>query len=95
LHCLACHGSRGKGDGPLLEQAREEGLDVTAPNFSHPEVLRERTDSDLLRYASSGVFHGKIPLEVNQHSWWHGPLNSEEEQALVLYLRTLAISGPR
>ena len=90
LHCLACHGPRGKGDGPLME-----GRAVQAPNLALPETLRERTDSDLLRYASSGVFHGHVDLDLEQHRWWHGQLNADEQQALVLYIRSLAVGGPR
>lgn len=91
LHCVACHGTRGKGDGPRLQQAREEGMEIACPDFSKPDYALNKTDAELLEYANSGLYHGKIPLEPEQHGWWHGPLSVDEKQALLLYLRTLSM----
>lgn len=91
LHCLACHGPRGAGDGPRLVQAREDGLNIDAPDFSRPGYARHKTDDELREFAESGIYHGKLSLDPQQHRWWHGPLSEEESSALVLYLRCLSI----
>jgi mono/diheme cytochrome c family protein len=88
LHCLACHGPRGKGDGPRLQGA--ESL-KTAPNFNKAEYFRNKTDDELETWAQSGVYHSGLPLDPNQSNWWHGPLNPDEIRAILLYLRSLPL----
>lgn len=88
LHCLACHGPRGKGDGPRLQSGE---TDKVVPNFSKDQYFRNKTDDELETWSQSGVYHSGLPLEPNQSTWWHGPLNPDEVQALVLYLRSLGL----
>ncbi len=88
LQCIACHGSRGKGDGPASLAPETE---KKAPDFSRPGAFRNRTDEDLESWAQSGIYHSGFPIDANQSKWWHGPLNADEMPALILYLRSLSL----
>lgn len=45
VRCLACHGPKGKGDGPLLEGLTTGGSNlVVLPDFSDYEFVRGRSD---------------------------------------------------
>lgn len=88
LQCVACHGTRGKGDGPALRDVESE---VKPADFSRPDVFRNKTDEDLARWADSGIYHSGLPIDANQSKWWHGPLNADEMPALLLYLRSLSL----
>jgi mono/diheme cytochrome c family protein len=86
LHCVACHGPRGKGDGPRMQSSDGE---KAPPNFSKAEYFRNKTDDELETWAQSGVYHSGLPIDTNQSSWWHGPMNPDEIRAILLYLRSL------
>lgn len=92
LHCLACHGPRGEGNGPRMQQARDEGLTtLEAGNFASPQLMNRLTDDQIHEYAQSGLYHSKISFPPEQNPWWHRPLNSGELQALTLYVRSLSL----
>lgn len=84
LQCIACHGSKGKGDGPVMQGKK-------LPDFSKADAFRYKTDEDLEGWAQSGVYHAGITLDPDTSRWWHGPLNAEEIPALILYLRSFAL----
>lgn len=88
LQCVACHGSRGRGDGPAMQSLEGE---KKPPDFSRPDAFRSQTDEDLERWAESGIYHSGFPVDANQSKWWHGPLNVDEKPALILYLRSLSL----
>lgn len=90
-HCLACHGLRGKGDGPRLEAAREDGFRFSMTDFSKPDGLRQRSDEEIAEFAGSGVYHGHVPMSPEENPWWHRPLDKAEVQAVTLYLRCLPL----
>ena len=89
LQCVACHGSRGKGDGPTTRSLEAE---KKPPDFSRPDAFRSKTDEDLESWAQSGIYHSGLPVDANQSKWWHGPLNADEMPALILYLRSLSLT---
>lgn len=88
LQCLACHGARGRGDGPTT-QAREG--EKRPPDFTRANYYHDKTDEELAEWAQSGVYHSGLPMDANQSRWWHGPLNVEELPALILYLRAFSL----
>lgn len=88
LQCVACHGARGKGDGPATLALETE---KRPPDFSRPDAFRNKTDEDLETWAQSGIYHSGFPIDANQSKWWHGPLNADEMPALILYVRSLPL----
>ncbi len=88
LQCIACHGARGRGDGPTVKALEP---DKKPPDFSRPDAFRNKTDEDLESWAESGIYHSGLPIDANQSKWWHGPLNADEMPALILYLRSLPL----
>ena len=88
LQCVACHGTRGKGDGPTVNVLEPE---KRPPDFSRADAFRSKTDEDLEAWAQSGIYHSGLPIDTNQSKWWHGPLNADEMPALILYLRSLTM----
>lgn len=92
LHCLACHGPRGKADGPRLQNLPAEFGSLKPADFSRREQMRTVTDEHLEKYAQSGIYHSRLVEAPEQMPWWHTPLNPEEIQALILYLRSLSLT---
>ena len=90
LQCLACHGPRGRGDGPTIKGAN---LEKKPADFSQSDYFFHKTDEDLTGWAQSGVYHSGLPLDPGQGDWWQGPLNADEMPALLLYLRSLPLRG--
>jgi len=91
LHCMACHGPRGKGDGPRLQQVRAGGKNVNPGDFSQRDFMRGMTDERLEEYAQSGIYHSRTNEVPEQNPWWHTPMNQDEIQALTLYIRSMAL----
>jgi copper transport protein len=78
-NCIQCHGTAGKGDGPLAAGLRPPPLDLTVHVPLHP-------DQDLVGFISNGVSRTAMPAFGSQFS-------EEEIQAVVNYLRELAKEG--
>ncbi len=77
-HCLACHGQKGKGDGPTAGKLEKHPRDLSSPR------LWEQSDGALLWKVTEG--HQPMPTFKN--------LTSDEERWPVInYIRTLA-PGP-
>jgi mono/diheme cytochrome c family protein len=74
-HCLACHGKKGKGDGPTADKLEKHPSDLSDPK------LWEQSDGALLWKVTEG--HKPMPTFKN--------LTSDEERwPLINYIRTLA-----
>lgn len=74
-HCLACHGKKGKGDGPTAGKLEKHPRDLSNPK------LWEQSDGALLWKVTEG--HKPMPTFKN--------LTSDEERwPLINYIRTLA-----
>lgn len=74
-HCLTCHGTKGKGDGPTASKLEKRPGDLSIPK------LWEQSDGALLWKVTEG--HTPMPKFRN--------LTSDEERwPLVNYIRTLA-----
>lgn len=93
IHCMACHGSRGEGDGPFIlgmttGDAGIKGL--KPPNLAAYRFFRERSDADLEELISQGSHHSG--LEPADSNWWQRQMKAQEMEALIFYLRTLPLN---
>ncbi len=79
-HCLACHGSGGRGDGP-----EAAALTVPAANF-HRFKSFLKSDEELLRTIEHGVVFS--PMHA-----WYGQLTETEMQDVLAYIRLLVQQG--
>ena len=73
--CTMCHGTRGDGQGDLVERLR-----LTMPDFTSVETQAGRTDGELFYILSKG--HGSMPGQ-------EGRLKAEERWSMIRYIRTL------
>lgn len=80
-HCLRCHGTSGKGDGPDAPS-----LIVRPANFHSPES-RSKSDSEL----RSAIIWGFAFSPM--HGWWDR-LSKEEMRDVISYIRRLAPFQP-
>jgi mono/diheme cytochrome c family protein len=92
LYCLACHGSNGVGDGPLVEEAANAMALEHAPPHFDASFFKNRTDAQLAELAQRGPGHAHMGFEADQATWWHRPLSAAELQSLIFYLRALALA---
>ena len=93
IHCLACHGSRGDGDGPFLEGLRQSGTVLAEPPvFSKRDALQEHSNQSLERLIRKGIKH--TGLSAREDSWWHRQMEPSEIDALIFYLRSLPLAEP-
>lgn len=89
LHCVACHGAAGRGDGPFVEAAS-----ITTPaTLAQASYYADKTDQMLARWVDSGLEHAGLKGAVE--SWWNRKLDPAEKAALILYLRCLPLGQPR
>lgn len=82
-HCVACHGSDGRGQGPLA--ARQS---VWPPNFTSP-LLWRRADGELLW----AILHDGRAVESGQGQRPHGQadrLSSDDAWALIDFMKARA-----
>ncbi|MGE0494097.1 MAG: c-type cytochrome [Vulcanimicrobiota bacterium] len=91
IHCLACHGTTGKGDGPFLQGLGASGtLTNQPPSLAVYEFFYDRSDKQLEGPVKSGITHSGLKTENT--SWWHRALDDEEVRSLIFYLRSLPMS---
>jgi mono/diheme cytochrome c family protein len=78
--CAMCHGEKGDGKGEVVEE-----MQLSAPDFTKPEVLGKRTDGDLFAIISAGseAMPGQGSRMTDNHKW-----------NLVNYLRELSGKVP-
>jgi mono/diheme cytochrome c family protein len=79
-HCLACHGTGGRGDGPEAAALR------VAPTNFHSFSSYLKSDEDLLRTIEQGVVFSPM------HSW-QGRLSETARQDVLAYIRLLVQQG--
>lgn len=92
VHCLACHGNRGEGDGPFLQglalgQGGVQG--IKAPNLAAYRFFRERTDAQLEDLLSKETHHSGL---TSGSTWWQRQMSPQEFESLIFYLRTLPLN---
>ena len=80
-NCANCHGSTGKGDGPLAGALQPRPVDLTIHVPQHP-------DAQLREWIENGVPRTAMPA-------WKGQFTEDEVQAIVNYLRQLAEEGAK
>lgn len=80
LRCQACHGDRGRGDGPLAVALEPKPADLLLHAPQH-------TPGELFYFISEGVPGSAMPA-------WKGALSETERWQLVHYLMTLAAPAP-
>ena len=79
-HCTACHGSSGKGDGPIALQWTRLPRDLT-----HPERQARLTDGEIFTKISEGHRHeGEVIMPGLA-----GRLGADDRWRIVLHVRTL------
>jgi mono/diheme cytochrome c family protein len=76
-NCIPCHGSGGKGDGPISNSLNPRPHDLTGKTVS------EQTDGALYYRISNG--HSSMPTFKNT-------LSSMERWQLVIYVRSLELT---
>ena len=76
-HCLSCHGTSGRGDGPAATSLR-----VAPANFQRFGSFM-KSDEELLRTIEHGVVFSPM------HSW-RGQLTDEEMLDVLTYVRFLS-----
>lgn len=79
-YCYLCHGSNGKGGGPLAKSLKISPADLTSD-----ERLGKRSDRDLLLLIQGNSPHGNLK-DMPQ---WGRVLPEPQIQSLVSYLRFL------
>lgn len=85
-HCVACHGSDGKGNGPfaakLVESAKVKPRDLTDGVY-----FKDRKDSDLFATISLGGGHFKKAVQMPA---WTQTLSPEQIKSLIAYIRSIS-----
>ncbi len=78
--CVACHGAKGMGNGPVAEETK---MDPKPRNFTNPEFQRLRTDGELFWVLK----HGSHNTEMMRMDFF---FTDEELWRLISYIRSLA-----
>jgi mono/diheme cytochrome c family protein len=93
IHCLACHGPKGEGNGPFIQglTTGEAGIPgLNPPNLAEYRFFREKTDADLEELISRGTHHSG--LKSAGSTWWQRQMKPSEMESLIFYLRTLPLN---
>jgi cytochrome c6 len=75
--CLACHGPKGKGDGPMGEVLTPRAADLTS------QKTRDKSDTDLLKIIRDGTRNSVMPPYKHR-------LTRDELRGMVAYVRSLS-----
>ncbi len=83
-HCVECHGSSGKGDGPAAALLTPRPRDFTTGKFKirTTESGSLPTDEDLIRSVADGLSGSAMPA-------WRGILSDADIRASVDYIKTM------
>ena len=84
-HCVECHGSTGKGDGPAAMTLFPHPRDFTSGRYKlrTTETGSLPVDADLVHTVKQGVFGSAMP-------GWDGLLPDADIDAVVQYIKTLS-----
>jgi cbb3-type cytochrome c oxidase subunit III len=84
-HCVECHGTSGKGDGPSAALLTPRPLDFTSAKYKirTTETGSLPTDDDLFRSVANGL-NGSAMLG------WKGVLSDADIREVVAYIKSLA-----
>jgi mono/diheme cytochrome c family protein len=85
-HCVACHGSEGKGDGPFAAKLLETAK-VQPRNLTDSVYFKDRKDSDL--YATIALGGGHFKKAVQMPAWTQ-TLTPAQMKSLVAYVRSIS-----
>lgn len=80
-YCYLCHGTNGKGDGPLASK-----LKVTPANLTDSARLEKRTDADLFGIIQGTNGHRLVATEMPK---WGKLIPEPQIRSLVAYVRFL------
>ena len=80
-YCFICHGTDGKGNGPLADKLDTQPADLTDNNR-----LSKKTDRELLRIIEGKAPHGQISTDMPR---WGIAIPISKIQSLVAYIRYL------
>ena len=83
LYCSGCHGTSGKGDGPL-----GTALPVKPANHADGAVMNRLSDDWLLEIISKGG--GSVEKSPAMPSWG-GQFQEKQIRDLISYIRSLAV----
>ncbi|MDH5485279.1 MAG: c-type cytochrome [Gammaproteobacteria bacterium] len=80
-YCFICHGTEGKGDGPLAGKLQTKPADLT-----NNRRLSRRTDKELAHIIEGIIPHGQIGDEMPR---WGLAIPKPKIESLVAYIRYL------
>jgi cytochrome c oxidase cbb3-type subunit 2 len=87
-NCMSCHGTGGKGDGPVgaaLPEPKPRDFTVGAFKFDTDKDGKAGTDADLMNVLKNGaVAYGGNPMMA---PWGHLP--EADMTDIIVYIRTL------
>ncbi|HEY2905915.1 MAG TPA: c-type cytochrome [Vicinamibacterales bacterium] len=84
-HCVECHGTSGKGDGPAAALLTPRPRDFTTAKFKirTTETGSIPTDDDLIRSVADGLYGSAMPA-------WKGILPDSDIRDVVAYTKSLS-----
>jgi high-affinity iron transporter len=82
VNCIGCHGSQGRGDGPLAQ-----GMEPRPANLAEYDALRDRSPLDYYRRISIGVVGTAMPAFETR-------LPAADRWAAALYATMLRLPSP-
>jgi cbb3-type cytochrome c oxidase subunit III len=86
-HCLLCHGTGGKGDGPLAKTMKIQPADLTTTVRSRSDTILAKIISGEGRQTITGRDRHNLLSEAMPE--WKGIFSTEQVNALIAYLRFL------
>lgn len=86
-YCLVCHGTNGKGDGPLAEKMKIEPADLTTTVRARSDTILKKIITGRGRQTITG--RDRHNLLSNAMPEWHEVFNDTQLESLIAYLRFL------
>ena len=81
-YCGACHGDRGRGDGPSVTG----GAIPYVPDFTHPETFAGRGEDEVYQIITDGRLDRFMPP-------WGGVLSEDDRRTLARYVLSLSVTA--
>jgi mono/diheme cytochrome c family protein len=86
-HCGSCHGSSGKGDGPVGEALRTHPPDLTSLAKNNGDAFPGEVLHQIIDGRRTLRAHGNYEMPV-----WGGSINQEQMLAIIAYLKSLQVN---